>query len=418
MPKTVALLLVLTSAVAAGCGREPAVFSDENARVTIGMLAGTIGSRPVGTPANAQARAYLTDQLRLFGFDVRVQETDARRAELGRTARVSNIIAVRQGVRDEAIGLLSHYDSAPESPGAADDGFGVAVTLEAARVLAARTDRQWSLMVLMTDGEEAGLMGAAALMTDREVTRRLQTYINVESAGSSDPVMLFETGPGQRLVDPPMGAICAASARCVVRRRDLQAPAERHGLLHSQAPGYSGPQLRRGRRQLRLSHRARHGRAHSPARRSPRRPERRRHRQRARRVRHHRALVIQPDLLRHRRHGGCQLRTVHGPRCRRDRTLSRRRRMGSRHRGSVQDGRRRAVAADRRLDHPWRGACRRGHDWGNGGASRCPRGLSPLVRAARPAVPAASGSRHDGRLGCRTPWRVPSRAAHADCVTR
>jgi len=203
MPKTVALLLVLTSAVAAGCGREPAVFSDENARVTIGMLAGTIGSRPVGTPANAQARAYLTDQLRLFGFDVRVQETDARRAELGRTARVSNIIAVRQGVRDEAIGLLSHYDSAPESPGAADDGFGVAVTLEAARVLAARTDRQWSLMVLMTDGEEAGLMGAAALMTDREVTRRLQTYINVESAGSSDPVMLFETGPDNAWLTRP-----------------------------------------------------------------------------------------------------------------------------------------------------------------------------------------------------------------------
>ena len=160
------------------------------------MLAGTIGSRPVGTPANAQARTYLTEQLRLFGFDVRVQETDARSPELGRTARVSNIIAIRQGTRDEAIGLLSHYDSAPESPGAADDGFGVAVTLEAARVLAARANRQWSLMLLITDGEEAGLMGAAALMTDREVTRRLQTYINVEAAGSGDPVMLFETGPG------------------------------------------------------------------------------------------------------------------------------------------------------------------------------------------------------------------------------
>ena len=71
----------------------------------------------------------------------------------------------------EAIGLVAHYDSRPEAPGATDDALGVAVALEAARVFAGRSDRQWSLMVLLTDGEEAELMGAAALMTDREVTR-------------------------------------------------------------------------------------------------------------------------------------------------------------------------------------------------------------------------------------------------------
>ena len=39
-------------------------------------------------------------------------------------------------------------------------------------------------------------MGAAALMTDREVTGRLSAYLKVESVGSSGPAMLFETGPG------------------------------------------------------------------------------------------------------------------------------------------------------------------------------------------------------------------------------
>ena len=119
------------------------------------MLAGTIGSRPVGTPENARARQYIVDQLRLYGFDVRVQETDARRPELGRTAHVQHH-RVRAGTERAAIGLLSHYDSRPEAPGAADDGFGVAVSLEAARVLAARPDRRHTLMVLVTDGEEAG----------------------------------------------------------------------------------------------------------------------------------------------------------------------------------------------------------------------------------------------------------------------
>lgn len=160
------------------------------------MLAGTIGSRPIGSAANARARAYIVDQLRLFGFDVRVQETEARRISIGRAARVANIIAVKPGRRSEAIGLVSHYDSIPAGPGAADDAFGVSVSLEAARVLAARADRNWTLMVLVTDGEEADLMGAAALMTDRDVTDRLRTYINIESTGSGEPALLFEAGPG------------------------------------------------------------------------------------------------------------------------------------------------------------------------------------------------------------------------------
>src|SRR6185436_1200152 len=189
------LILTLTPALP-GCSRGAGLFSEQNARAHVEMLAGTIGSRPVGTAANRRAREYVVDQLRLYGFDVRVQETDARRPALGRTAKVSNVIAVRQGSRPQAIGLVAHYDSSPYAPGAADDGLGVAVVLEAARVLAARASRTWSLMALITDGEEAGLMGAAVLMTDREVTDRLQAYVNVEAIGSSGVALLFETGPG------------------------------------------------------------------------------------------------------------------------------------------------------------------------------------------------------------------------------
>src|SRR5262245_60762828 len=137
------------------------------------MLAGTIGSRPVGSAESARARQYIFDQLGLYGFDVRVQEMDARRSDIGLTAHVSNIIAVKPGAERSAIGIVSHYDSSPDAPGAADDALGVAVSLEAARVLGARTDRRHTLLILITDGEEAGLMGAAGLTTDREVMDRL-----------------------------------------------------------------------------------------------------------------------------------------------------------------------------------------------------------------------------------------------------
>jgi hypothetical protein len=204
MKERTALLFLLTLAIlVAGCSRQPGLFSEPNARVHIENLAGNIGSRPIGSPANARARAYIIDQLRLFGFEVRVQETDARRGSLGQTARVANIIAVKAGRRPEAIGLLSHYDSVPAGPGAGDDAYGVAVSLEAARVLGARADRNWTLMVLVTDGEEADLMGAAALATDRAVIDRLQTYINIEATGDGGPPFLFEAGPGNSWLVTP-----------------------------------------------------------------------------------------------------------------------------------------------------------------------------------------------------------------------
>ena len=227
------LLILALARSSPGCSRSAGVFSEQNARAHVAMLAGTIGSRPIGTEANARARAYVIDQLKLFGYDVRVQETDARRPELGRTRTVANIIAVLPGSRREAIGLLSHYDSAPESPGAADDGLGVAVSLEAARVLAARRGSQWTTLVLVTDGEESGLMGAAALVTDREVMTRLQAYINVEAAGSGGPAMLFETGPATAGSPVPWARRAPHPRGGIVRHRSLPAAAKRHRLHRS-----------------------------------------------------------------------------------------------------------------------------------------------------------------------------------------
>ena len=189
--------------LAAGCSRPAARFSLDNARAHVQVLAGAIGSRAAGTPENTRAREYVIDQLRLYGYDVRVQDVDARRPDLGATAHVFNIIAVKAGSDRQALGLVSHYDSSPDAPGAADDGLGVAVSLEAARVLAARGDRQHSLFVLVTDAEEAGLMGAAGLVTDREVMSRLEAYINVEATGNDGGAMLFQTGPANGWIVRP-----------------------------------------------------------------------------------------------------------------------------------------------------------------------------------------------------------------------
>jgi hypothetical protein len=183
--------------LAGGCARREApLFRVDNARAHVDRLAGTIGSRPLGTTANATARAWLVDQLRLYGFEVRVQEVDATRPEYGLTARVSNIIAIKPGARPDAVAIVAHYDSVPDGPGAMDDGLGTAVSLEAGRVLAARPSPRHSLVILLTDGEETGLMGAAGAADDAELRGRVRAYVNLESIGASGPSFLFESGPG------------------------------------------------------------------------------------------------------------------------------------------------------------------------------------------------------------------------------
>lgn len=191
------LIAVALSLASAACAPEPpADFSVDSARAHLTQLAGVIGARPAGTAPNAAARAYVVSALERAGFQVRVQDVEARRPGIGLAGRVRNVIGLLPGAQPDAIGIVAHYDSVPESPGAGDNALGVASALEAARVLVSRGARRWSLYVLLTDSEESGLLGAAALLEDPEVASRLRLVLNLDGMGGDAPVVLFETGPG------------------------------------------------------------------------------------------------------------------------------------------------------------------------------------------------------------------------------
>jgi hypothetical protein len=181
-------------------------FSLERAGKHVRMLATAFGSRPTGSAANVRAREYVAGQLRQAGFEVRLQEAVATSGR-GVSTPVVNIIATRQGRQPEAVALVSHYDTTPDSRGAADDGLGIAVCLEAARVLAARTDPRYTLVVAATDGEELGMMGARALQESQEFSR-VRAFLNFEAVGTNGPAQLFQAGPGNSW----LVAVWAASA--------------------------------------------------------------------------------------------------------------------------------------------------------------------------------------------------------------
>src|SRR4051812_8606029 len=147
---------------------------------------------PVGTAAHDAIRDRLAAQFRALGYDVTIQRSFACSAWLT-CSPVANVIARTSGdARPNALLLAAHYDSVAAGPGVSDDGVGVATLLEAARVL--RNERFGNPIVyLVTDAEEAGLLGAEGFVADAGLLRNTAAVINVEARGTSGPSFLFET---------------------------------------------------------------------------------------------------------------------------------------------------------------------------------------------------------------------------------
>ncbi len=173
------------------------------ARALPGVAAIAATPHPIGSPANAQVRDYLMRRMTALGLETQIQATDAAaRHQLGDEVyviggRVENLIGVLPGAdrTAPALAIMAHYDSVPGSPGAADDATGVAVALEIVRALKTRGRPARDVVVLITDGEEAGLLGAEAFFAGHPLAKRIGFVINMEARGGGGRAQMFQTGP-------------------------------------------------------------------------------------------------------------------------------------------------------------------------------------------------------------------------------
>src|SRR4051812_26067220 len=154
------LLMAWASAFPVGLQRLPAAQSFSADRALVDVAAIAQAPHPIGSAENARVRDYLAGRLRGLGFSVEVLRAPAViDTPFVAGAYPETLVAVRPG-RDRRLpplALMSHYDSVPGSPGAADDAAGVAVSLEVARLVAAAGQPTRDLVLIFTDGEEAGL---------------------------------------------------------------------------------------------------------------------------------------------------------------------------------------------------------------------------------------------------------------------
>ena len=176
-------------------------FSAARAMSTLqGLLAEGV-PHPVGSPANARIRARIETRFRELGYETTVQRRFACNGNMA-CAMVENVIAraprPSNGPRaGDVVLLVAHYDSVAAGPGASDDGMGTATLLEIARAI--RNDALRNRVTfLLTDGEEAGLLGAEAFVADESLLRDAAAVINVEMRGTRGVSNMFETSPGNR----------------------------------------------------------------------------------------------------------------------------------------------------------------------------------------------------------------------------
>ena len=185
-----------------GLDAAPERFSAARAFDSLARVLGDQAPHPSGSAAHAEVRARLAAELEALGLEPELQEAVEPRLEAGVLHNVLARIPGREaGPAHKGVLLVAHYDSVAEGPGAADDGSGVATLLETARALQAGEPLRRDVMLLFTDAEEDGLLGARAFCRGHPWLAQVGVALNFEARGTGGPSMLFQTsGPNRWLL--------------------------------------------------------------------------------------------------------------------------------------------------------------------------------------------------------------------------
>jgi hypothetical protein len=175
-------------------------FSAERAREHQEQIARA--PHPTGTEEHERVLEYLLDQLTDLGLEPEVHDAVGIPAlpvtGNASAARTRNVVAVIEGSDPTGhMVLAAHYDSVPSAPGANDDAAGVAAILETARaLLASDTPLRNDVVLLLTDAEEVGLLGAEAVMDSHPLGSEDVLFLNHEARGGGGSVLMFRSTEG------------------------------------------------------------------------------------------------------------------------------------------------------------------------------------------------------------------------------
>lgn len=180
-------------------------FSAVRAMADIRQIAAA--PHPAGSAQSAIVHSVLMARLQSLGLETTMTQfpatalaTERLNTWSGREdppVTLTNIVGVLPGTDRSlpALVLMAHHDSVWASPGAADDAAGVASAIEIARALRSGPPPRRDVMLLLTDAEELGLVGAHHFFEQDPRHARVGAIINMETRGGGGRTTLFETSP-------------------------------------------------------------------------------------------------------------------------------------------------------------------------------------------------------------------------------
>ena len=177
--------------------------------------------RKVGTAGGARARTFVQARFRAIGLDTLstgwLERFPAPAGSPGEAANVVGLIPGRSRP-GRIILVTAHYDHLGARNGAVYNGADDNASGTAALLAMAAWFRQHppenTLMFVALDGEEEGLLGAAAFVTDRPVSLdSILIDINLDMVSRSTKQQLFAVGPKRYPALVPYLARTACSAQ-------------------------------------------------------------------------------------------------------------------------------------------------------------------------------------------------------------
>lgn len=201
---TLSLLIIILTAIWGFYDLSPSVFktpqksTDFSINNALSHLK-EISKEPhhTGTEAHKTVQDYIVSELQKLGLDPTIQTQTIVNKKWFAGTTVENIIVKINGSEDgKSLLLLSHYDSSPHSAlGASDAGSGVVTILEGLRAfLAKKKEPKNDIIILISDAEELGLLGAKAFVEYHPWAKDVGLVLNFEARGSGGPsFMLLET---------------------------------------------------------------------------------------------------------------------------------------------------------------------------------------------------------------------------------
>ena len=216
----IVLLLVLLSSIFIGYNSlyPSSPNYDDNAKIKVNNQINyikEIAKEPhsiFDNEGHEKVKNYILNELKKLGVETRTYKHNDVYVERTNTKEnLENIYAEIKGKNDSYIMLVTHYDSSHAkkeryaekdgSYGAADAGYGLSTILDTIRAIKENNvPLKNGIKILITDGEEYGLLGAKEAVKEKEIFENVNYLINLEARGTDGPAIMFETSPNNSKV--------------------------------------------------------------------------------------------------------------------------------------------------------------------------------------------------------------------------